>query len=157
MVGSHYLKHLYQLSDEDVEAQCVENRYWQHLCDSQYFEHELPIRPTSMTKWRANIAAADAGRLLAETIAAGLQLKIVKPQSLQRMVVDTTVQPKGGGLSHRREVVRRHAAAAGADGAARRTSSVAKLCVLRQTDAGGGGLSARAGGTRQGFAHILRS
>jgi IS5 family transposase len=94
MVGLHYLKHLYQLSDEDVVAQWVENPYWQHLCGSKYFEHEAPIHPTSMTKWRAKIAAAGAESLLAETIAAGLQLKIVKPQSLQRVVVDTTVQPK---------------------------------------------------------------
>jgi IS5 family transposase len=64
------------------------------LCGSKYFEHELPIHPTSMTKWRAKIAAAGAEPLLAETIAAGLQLKAVKPQSLQRVVVDTTVQPK---------------------------------------------------------------
>ena len=94
MVGLHYLKHLYQLSDEDVVGQWVENPYWQHLCGSKYFEHEPPIHPTSMTKWRAKIAAAGAEPLLAETIAAGLQLKIVKPQSLQRVVVDTTVQPK---------------------------------------------------------------
>jgi IS5 family transposase len=94
MVGLHYLKHLYQLSDEDVVAQWVENPYWQHLCGSKYFEHEPPMHPTSMTKWRGKIAAAGAEPLLAETIAAGLQLKIVKPQSLQRVVVDTTVQPK---------------------------------------------------------------
>jgi len=94
MVGLHYLKHLYQLSDEDVVAQWVENPYWQHLCGSKYFEHELPIHPSSMTKWRGKIAAAGAEPLLAETIAAGLLLKAVKPQSLQRVVVDTTVQPK---------------------------------------------------------------
>lgn len=94
MVGLHYLKHLYQLSDEEVVAQWVENPYWQYLCGSKYFEHELPIHPTSMTKWRAKIAAAGAEPLLAETVAAGLQLKIVRPQSLQRVVVDTTVQPK---------------------------------------------------------------
>jgi IS5 family transposase len=63
------------------------------LCGSKYFEHELPIHPTSMTKWRGKIAAAGAEPLLAETVAAGLLLKAVKPQSLQRVVVDTTVQP----------------------------------------------------------------
>lgn len=94
MVGLHYLKHLYQLSDEEVVEKWVENPYWQHLCGAKYFEHELPIHPTSMTKWRAKVAAAGAEQLLAETIAAGLQLKAVKPQSLQRVVVDTTVQPR---------------------------------------------------------------
>lgn len=94
MVGLHYLKHLYRLSDEEVVRQWVENPYWQHLCGSKYFEHELPIHPTSMTRWRKKIAAAGAEQLLMETIAAGLELKVVRPQDLQRVVVDTTVQEK---------------------------------------------------------------
>jgi transposase, IS5 family len=70
MVGLHYLKHLYQLSDEDVVEQWVENPYWQYLCGSKYFEHALPIHPTSMTRWRKKIEAAGAEQMLAETIAA---------------------------------------------------------------------------------------
>jgi IS5 family transposase len=94
MVGLHYLKHLYQLSDEDVVEGWVENPYWQYLCGSKYFEQELPIHPTSMTRWRKKIEAAGAERMLAETIASGLLVKLVKPQSLQRVVVDTTVQER---------------------------------------------------------------
>lgn len=94
MVGLHYLKHVYQLSDEEVVAQWVENPYWQHLCGSQYFEHQLPIHPTSMTRWRKKIAAAGAEQLLRETLAAGLQTKLIRPRDLQRVVVDTTVQEK---------------------------------------------------------------
>ena len=94
MVGLHYLKHAYQLSDEEVVAQWVENPYWQHLCGGKYFEHALPIDPSSMTRWRQKIAAAGAEQMLAETIAAGLQTKLLRPQSLQRVVVDTTVQEK---------------------------------------------------------------
>lgn len=94
MVGLHYLKHMHQLSDEEVVTQWVENPYWQYLCGSKYFEHGLPIHPTSMTKWRQKIAAAGAEPLLSETIAAGLLSKLVKVSSLQRVVVDTTVQEK---------------------------------------------------------------
>lgn len=94
MVGLHYLKHIHQLSDEDVVEQWVENPYWQHLCGSRYFEHKLPIHPTSMTRWRQKIASAGVEHLLAETIAAGLETKLLKVQSLQRVVVDTTVQEK---------------------------------------------------------------
>jgi len=94
MVGLHYLKHLYQLSDEDVVEQWVENPYWQYLCGSKYFEHELPIHPTSMTRWRRKIEAAGAEQMLAETIAAGLDVKVIQPQNLQRVVVDTTVQER---------------------------------------------------------------
>jgi IS5 family transposase len=94
MVGLHYLKHLYQLSDEDVVQQWVENPYWQYLCGSKYFEHALPIHPTSMTRWRKKIEAAGAEQMLAETIAAGLDVKAIRVQSLQRVVVDTTVQER---------------------------------------------------------------
>lgn len=94
MVGLHYLKHLYQLSDQDVVEQWVENPYWQYLCGSKYFEHELPIHPTSMTRWRQKIEAAGAEQMLAETIAAGLDVKLIRPQHLQRVVVDTTVQDR---------------------------------------------------------------
>lgn len=94
MVGLHYLKHLYQLSDEDVVQHWVENPYWQYLCGSKYFEHEMPIHATSMTRWRRKIEVAGAEQMLAETIAAGLDVKVIKPQSLQRVVVDTTVQER---------------------------------------------------------------
>lgn len=94
MVGLHYLKHVFKLSDEDVVGHWVENPYWQFLCGSKYFEHELPINPSSMTRWRKKIAAAGAETLLAETLAAGLLLRVIRPQHLQRVVVDTTVQEK---------------------------------------------------------------
>lgn len=47
-----------------------------------------------MTRWRKKIAAADADELLRETLAAGLQTKMMRPRDLQRVVVDTTVQKK---------------------------------------------------------------
>lgn len=47
-----------------------------------------------MTRWRLRIAASGVEALLAETIAAGLQTKLIRPQSLPRVVVDTTVQEK---------------------------------------------------------------
>jgi IS5 family transposase len=94
MVGLHYLKHLHGLSDEEVVEQWVENPYWQYLCGSKYFEHRLPIHPTSMTRWRKKIVTAGAEQLLQETLAAGLQLKALRPADLQRTVVDTTVQER---------------------------------------------------------------
>src|SRR5690606_7878922 len=47
MVGLHYLKHIHQLSDEDVVEQWVENPYWQHLCGSRYFGHKVGIVTTA--------------------------------------------------------------------------------------------------------------
>ena len=39
MVGLHYLKHAFDLSDEEVVFQWVENPYWQFFCGGEYFEH----------------------------------------------------------------------------------------------------------------------
>ena len=60
----------------------------------QWFEHKLPINPSSMTRWRKRIGEARAEELLKETIEAGLKLKAVKAFQLKRVNVDTTVQEK---------------------------------------------------------------
>jgi IS5 family transposase len=48
MVALHYLKYALNLSDEDVVEGWVENPYWQYFSGMKYFQHELPIHPTSM-------------------------------------------------------------------------------------------------------------
>ena len=94
MVALHYLKYTHNLSDEDVVAGWVENPYWQYLSGMKWFEHDLPINPSSMTRWRNRIGEAGAEELLKETIAAGLRLKAVKSYQLKRVNIDTTVQEK---------------------------------------------------------------
>ncbi|MFA5864954.1 MAG: IS5 family transposase [Phycisphaerae bacterium] len=94
MVGLHYLKHAFDVSDEEVVARWVENPYWQYFCGEEYFHHKLPIHPTSMTKWRNRIKAEGLETLLEETIKAGLKMKAVTPRQAQTVVVDTTVQEK---------------------------------------------------------------
>ena len=51
MVGLHYLKHVHDLSDEEVVARWVENPYWQFFCGFEFFQHSLPIDPSTMTRW----------------------------------------------------------------------------------------------------------
>lgn len=94
MVSLHYLKYTHNLRDDDVVAGWAENPYWQFLSGMKYFEHQLPIHPSSMTRWRQRIGEAGAEELLKETIAAGLKLKAVKPFQLKCVNVDTTVQEK---------------------------------------------------------------
>jgi transposase, IS5 family len=94
MVSLHYLKYTHDLSDEAVLAGWVENPYWQYLSGMEYFSHEMPIDPSSMSRWRSRVGEAGAGELLKETIEAGLRLKIIKPSELRRVNVDTTVQEK---------------------------------------------------------------
>lgn len=94
MVALHYLKYQHDLSDEAVVDQWVENPYWQYFSGMSYFEHELPIDPSSMTNWRKRIGEKGAELLLKETLAAGLRLSIIKARQLERVNVDTTVQEK---------------------------------------------------------------
>ena len=94
MVALHYLKYTHNLSDEDVVAGWVENPYWQYLSGMKYFEHKMPINPSSMCRWRKRMGDAGAEQLLQETIEAGLKLKAVKAFQLKRVNVDTTVQEK---------------------------------------------------------------
>lgn len=94
MVALHYLKYTYNLSDDDVVLGWTENPYWQYLSGMKWFEHEIPIHPSSMTRWRKRIGEAGAEELLKETIEAGLKLKAVKSYQLKRVNIDTTVQEK---------------------------------------------------------------
>jgi transposase, IS5 family len=94
MVALHYLKYQHDLSDEAVVAQWLENPYWQYFSGMTFFEHELPLDPSSMTKWRKRIGEKGAELLLKETLSAGLRLSIIKTRQLERVNVDTTVQEK---------------------------------------------------------------
>ena len=72
----------------------MENPYWQYLSGMEFFRHEAPIDPSSMSRWRSRVGEAGAGELLKERIEAGLRLEIIKPSELRRVNVDTTVQEK---------------------------------------------------------------
>lgn len=94
MVGLHYLKHAFDLSDEEVVAQWVENPYWQYFCGNEHFEHKFPIDPSLMTKWRNRLKSEGMEKLLEETIRTGLKTKVLKKKSFRKINVDTTVQEK---------------------------------------------------------------
>lgn len=94
MVGLLYLKHAYDESDESVVARWVENPYWQFFCGLSYMQHELPIDPSSLSKWRKRVGVERLEKLLEATIHAALAMKAVRPQELARVNVDTTVQEK---------------------------------------------------------------
>ena len=55
IAGLHYLKHTYRLSDEQVVKRWSENPYWQYFCGEIYFQHELPVNPSSLTRWRQRL------------------------------------------------------------------------------------------------------
>ena len=94
MVALHYLKYQYNLSDEAVVARWTENPYWQHFSGRQFFEHETPVDPSSMTRWRKRLGEAGAETMLKATIEAGVTMKAITSSHVQHVNVDTTVQTK---------------------------------------------------------------
>jgi len=94
MVGLTYLSHAFNTSDEETVRRWVENPYHQYFCGEEYFQHRLPIDPSSLSRWRKRIGAEGAELILKLTIPAGLSSGAVRPSSLERVVVDTTIQEK---------------------------------------------------------------
>ncbi len=94
MVGLSYLGHAYGLSDEAVVTKWVENPYWQYFCGETYFQHQLPIDFSSLSRWRKRIGEKGCELILSETLQGGLRSGAVKETSLKRVNIDTTVQPK---------------------------------------------------------------
>jgi IS5 family transposase len=94
MVGLMYLKHAFDESDESVVARWVENPYWQFFCGCRTMQHELPIDPSMMSKWRTRVGAERMEKLLEATIHTALAMKAIKPRELEQVNVDTTVQEK---------------------------------------------------------------
>jgi IS5 family transposase len=94
MVALHYLKYQHDLSDENVVAHWVENPYWQHFSGERYFQHRVPIEPSSMTRWRQRLGEAGAEQMLRATIETGMVMGAIRPGQLKRINVDTTVQTK---------------------------------------------------------------
>jgi transposase, IS5 family len=94
VAGLLYLQHAYRLSDEAVVARWVENPYYQHLTGETFFQHKLPIDPSSLTRWRGRIGEEGVEWLLTQTIRAGQRSGAIDDDSLKRVAVDTTVMEK---------------------------------------------------------------
>ena len=94
VAGLLYLQHAYALSDEAVVARWAENPYWQHFCGETFFQHRLPIDPSSMTRWRQRIGEEGVEWMLTQTIEAGKHAGVVKGSDLKRVTIDTTVMEK---------------------------------------------------------------
>lgn len=94
LAGLVYLQHAFDLSDEEVAWQWVENPYWQVFTGETYLPAEPPIDPSSLTRWRKRLGEASVEELLAETIEAAKRAGVIKASSVKRVIVDTTVKPK---------------------------------------------------------------
>ena len=55
---------------------------------------EPPVDPSSLSRWRKRLGEVGMEELLAQSIEAAKRAKVIKPSSVQRVIVDTTVMEK---------------------------------------------------------------
>ena len=55
IAGLLYLQHAFDASNEAVVNTWVENPYWQYFTGETWLQTELPIDPSSLTRWRKRI------------------------------------------------------------------------------------------------------
>src|SRR5258706_4138401 len=94
MAGLAILKHTYDLSDEALCDRWVENPYYQYFCGEEFFQHELPFDRSSLTRWRQRMGEEKLEALLQESLSVAHKTGALSSKDLERVVVDTTVQPK---------------------------------------------------------------
>src|ERR1041385_4966725 len=94
MAGLAILKHTYDLSDEVLCERWVENPYYQFFCGEEFFQHRLVFDRSSLTRWRQRMGEERLQALLQESLSVATRTEAIKPSDLNRVIVDTTVQPK---------------------------------------------------------------
>ena len=94
MVALLYLKHAFDLSDEQLVERWSENVVWQFFSGMDYYQHRLPCDATQIGRFRRVLGEAGVEQLLKTTIEAAVAIKAVKPAEFERVIVDSTVQEK---------------------------------------------------------------
>jgi IS5 family transposase len=84
VVGILMLQHMYGISDENIVYRWVENPYWQLFCGYDHMEHQLPIHPTSLIKWRRRLGEAGLTKILGQTIVTAVLTGAVKKKVLRK-------------------------------------------------------------------------
>ena len=89
-----YLKHAFNLSDEETCERWAENVVWQYFNGLEYYEARLPCDATQIGRFRAAIGEAGMQAILKATIDTAVTSKAIKPAEFERIIVDSTVQEK---------------------------------------------------------------
>jgi IS5 family transposase len=90
MVGLHYLRYMFNLSDERVVWAYLENPYYQYFCGEKVFQHRFLLDRSSLSRFRGRLKKKKLYALLQETIKSW----VLKKQSVKTAVIDSTVQEK---------------------------------------------------------------
>jgi IS5 family transposase len=89
-----YLKHAFNLSDEELVERWSENVVWQYFSGEDYYTPKLPCDATQIGRFRTAIGEAGVEELLKATIDTAVSMKAVRPTEFERVIVDSTVQEK---------------------------------------------------------------
>ena len=85
---------MHNLSDEALCARWLENPYYQYFCGELSFCHQLPFDRSSLTRWRQRLGEEQLVALIQESLSVAHKTGAIEPRDLERVAVDTTVQPK---------------------------------------------------------------
>lgn len=96
--GLMILQHMFGVSDERVVQVWVENPYWQAFCGFDFLQWELPVHPTSLTRWRQRLGPQGIEKILQASIQVAVETNTVQSPELKKAICDTTVMPKA--VSH---------------------------------------------------------
>jgi IS5 family transposase len=129
MAGLLILKHMHSLSDEALCARWVENPYFQYFCGEQVFRHELRFDRSSLTRWRQRLGEERLAALLQESLRVAHETGALATKDLERVAVDTTVQPKA--IAHPTDARLTHKAIEKLAGFARRERIPLRQSYLR--------------------------
>ena len=94
VVGAHYLKFMYNVSDEEFVERWVENPYWQYFCGEEYFRFDVPFNPSSFSKWRKRFSEEDLETVFKASLASLDNVGLLTDKETEVVNVDTTVQEK---------------------------------------------------------------
>src|SRR5215218_6563204 len=94
MAGLAILKHLHDLSDEVLCERWIENPYDQLFCGEEFFQHQLPLDRSSLTRWRQRMGEERLIALLQESLSVATRTGAAKPADFRQVIIDTTVQEK---------------------------------------------------------------
>jgi len=94
VAGLLILKHMHNLSDEAPCSRWLENPYYQFFCGELSFCHKLPFDRSSLTHWRQRLGEGHLVALIQESLSVAHKTGALATKDLERVVVDTTVQPK---------------------------------------------------------------
>ena len=94
MVGLSIIKDKEGLSNEQLCNRWARDPYLQYFCGEDYFQHDCPVKPQSISNFYLRLAERGKERILSETVSVALLTGTVDKRDLKKVRVDTTVQEK---------------------------------------------------------------